>query len=136
MSVKDQTQTQDEALLQAIFSLGVNFLAQGKYEKAAVIFDGLMAINAANRNYAFAYGETLLMMGQNAKAFDHFTTTIKQYGYDEASCLGAAKAAILLGRYDQAKEFLQQLSDGEVDSCAQVKRLAKSMQEINENLPP
>ncbi len=56
-----------EALYDAIFSVGCNFMQQGKFDKALIIFDGLMALEPSQRKAALAYGETLLLANRAKK---------------------------------------------------------------------
>jgi tetratricopeptide (TPR) repeat protein len=96
----------DEKYCEAIFSLGNIFFSQGKYDKALIIFDGLMALNPQHKKAAILYGETLLKYGQIDKAHAHFLLLVKKFDRDCQARLCLARTCILLNKYDDAKIFL------------------------------
>ncbi len=85
--------------------MGVNFFVQGKYGKAEIIFDGLLALNPDHLNASLALGEVLMMGRQFEKALDHFLLQRDQGIYDSRILLGAAKAYYLLGKHDEARKI-------------------------------
>lgn len=95
-----------EQTFEAILALGENFFMQGKYEKAQIIFDGLMALSTDQLMPAVLYGEALLMNGHVEKALDHFLMLVQKFAQNDRVLMGTAKACILLGRIAEAKEFL------------------------------
>lgn len=72
-----------EELYDAIFALGTNFLHQGKFDKALIIFDGLLALEPSERRAALAYGETLLVANRAERALNHFFSLSQQFDVDE-----------------------------------------------------
>jgi tetratricopeptide (TPR) repeat protein len=119
--------TLNESLSQAVYTLGVNFFMQGKYHKALIIFDGLMALDPENHAAAIAYGETLLRDGQTEKALDHFLMINKKFDLDSRGLLGAAKACILLGKYEEAQKLVLPILGGELLAHKQAILSAKSI---------
>lgn len=93
-------------LFNAIFSLGFNFFAQGKYANAKIIFDGLMVLIPNDPAPFLAYGEALLFEEKTELALLHFLRTKEKFASDSRVLIGASKAYILLGKYDDARELL------------------------------
>lgn len=114
---------------EAIFALGTNFFVQGKYDKAQTIFLGLMALDPEQKEPAIAYGETLMMSGQLEKALRHFLKLHATWKDDSRIVFGAAKANILLGNTDEAKELLLILTNNET-SKDNTSVLAKSLSSL------
>lgn len=119
--------TARDFLMDAIFALGANFFVQGKYEKAQIIFDGLMALDPEHSTPAIAYGESLLMGGQIDRALDHFLMLSKKFDLDPRALLGAAKACILLGKNDEARKLLEPIVENEIPAPSQIALEAKSI---------
>lgn len=105
---------ESEQAIAAIFSLGENFLSQGKYDKAQIIFDGLMALEPDQLAPALAFGEALLKCGEPERALDHLLTLVQKFSHDARLLVLTAKACILLGKNEEAKEFLQPLLETNV----------------------
>ena len=116
-----------ESIFEAIFALGANFLQQGKYEKALIIFDGLMALYPDHPRAAIAYGETLLMDGQTDIALEHFLAITKKFSLEAQVLLGAARSFMLLQKKEEAKRLLLPIIEGHVLSSSENYGLAKSI---------
>lgn len=116
MTQKMLDQDQIDNLANAIFSMGSNFLQQGKFEKALIIFDGLMALFPDNAQPALAYGETLLRAGKQEEASMHFSAFFDQFDIDSKSIILAAKARLLIGEHDQARNLLLLIIGGQVQA--------------------
>lgn len=116
-----------EVLYEAIFSLGNNFLHQGKFDKALIIFDGLIALEPNERKAAIAYGEALLLANRAEKALSYFFSLSKQFDVDGRTLILTAKACILLDRPEEAKKLLTMVSTNEIDADWQDISIARSM---------
>jgi tetratricopeptide (TPR) repeat protein len=118
-----------QSMWESIFALGVNFFIQGKYDKACIIFDGLTALDPRRLLSSIAYGELLIVEDQVDKALDHFLNLSKRFGSDCRVLLGAAKACIILNKFDEAKKLVYPIMEGEVSSTPDTLRMAQSIYE-------
>ncbi len=116
-----------EALYDAIFSVGCNFMQQGKFDKALIIFDGLMALEPSERKAALAYGETLLLANRAEKALNHFFALSKQFDVDGRTLILTAKACVLLDKPDEAKSLLRMVTTKEINADPHEIRAANAM---------
>jgi tetratricopeptide (TPR) repeat protein len=101
--------TKKEPWSQTIYFLGVNFLLQGKYEKALIVFHGLMALDQKNYKAIFAYGETLILLNRLEEALDHFLRQAPMFELEKGMVIGAARAFVLLGKLKEATKLLEPL---------------------------
>jgi len=99
--------TKGEPWSEAIYLLGVNFLVQGKYEKALTIFQGLMALDQSDYKATLAYGESLILLGRAEEALNHFLTHAKMFEVENGMVLGAARASIMLGKLKEAATLIE-----------------------------
>jgi len=118
-----------QSLKDAIFSLGANFLAQGKYDKALTIFDGLLALDPDYLSASIAVGEVLLINAQYDQALDRFNALIDHGVRDGRIYMGAAKAYSLLGQHDEAKKIVQSILNGDIPATKAEVYAAKMISE-------
>jgi tetratricopeptide (TPR) repeat protein len=115
------------SLYDSIFALGRNFLSQGQYDKALIIFDGLVALFPKKLPACLAYGEALLMSGQFNEALQYFLCLHDQFIKTGHMLLGAARAYVMLGRYTDAKRMVMPIIEGEVLASSVELAIAKSI---------
>lgn len=116
-----------EELYDAIFALGTNFLHQGKFDKALIIFDGLLALEPSERRAALAYGETLLVANRAERALNHFFSLSQQFDVDGRTLILTAKACVLLDKPDEAKKFLSMITNQEIVASNQDAEAAQAI---------
>lgn len=117
----------DDDLYDSIFSVGRNFLSSGNYEKALIIFDGLVALFPKEISCVAAYGEVLLITGQAQKSLDFFLQVDDSLQDKAPIVLGLARALVLLKEYDQAKSLSGRILDGTFEASSLEIALAKSI---------
>jgi hypothetical protein len=103
--------TKEESWFHTIYFLGVNFLVQGKYEKALIIFQGLMALDHKSYKASLAYGETLILLNRVEEALDHFLHQAKTFATERGMLLSAARASVLLGKFKEAAKLIEPLME-------------------------
>lgn len=106
------TTNKKEPWEQTIYFLGVNFLLQGKYEKALIVFHGLMALDHKNFKAIFAYGETLILLNRLEEALDHFLRQSPLFEMEKDMVIGAARASVLLGKLKEAAKLIEPMMQG------------------------
>src|SRR5579883_1376524 len=95
----EATWTSEELYLLA--DRGYGFYQQGRYEEAAVIFDGLIALDAGNSYYRTALAAICLALGDAQRAVDASSAVLEQTPADldaGGGCSRAASAALFLAR--------------------------------------
>ena len=115
------------SLYDSIAALGANFLSQGQYEKALIIFDGLIVLFPHELSAQLGYGEALLMTKQYSQAVDHFRSLQHQFGAQVPMLLGAAKALVMSGNLYEAKQVISPIIDGEITSSPIERSMAWSI---------
>lgn len=115
------------SLYDAIFALGINFLHQGQFEKALIIFDGLIALEPNEPKAAIAYGEALLLANRAQIALNHFFSLSKQFDLDSRTLLLTAKACVLLDRPDEARTLLSMITTQEIGATSDEMKAACAM---------
>lgn len=115
------------SIYDAIYAIGANFLHQGKYDKALIIFDGLMALEPGELKPAIAYGDALLLAGRAEMALSHFYELAKQFDLDGHAVLLTAKACVLLDKSDDAKKLLEMITKHEISATPENLHCAESM---------
>jgi tetratricopeptide (TPR) repeat protein len=114
-------------LYDALLAVGNNFLQQGKFDKALVIFDGLIALEPNNRSASISYGEALLMANRVDKALSHLLLLTHQFDRDGRALILTAKACILLDKHDEARKFLTRVTANAPTMSADDVRIATVM---------
>lgn len=96
-----------EEELQAFAEIGYAYFAQGKYDQAAILFDGLCAIDPRNNYPRKALGAVALAQAQHQAALSHFDEAVRLDGDDAEAYLGRAEANLGLGKRKDAEADLQ-----------------------------
>lgn len=94
--------------MEALMCLGENFFRQGKLAKAAVIYEGILAIDPKKNQAILMLGETFLREPNFEKAYAFFIKAFEDMP-DSHLLLGAAKSAIALGKIDEAEMLLHRI---------------------------
>ena len=93
--------TEDEIYLLA--GRGYAFYRQGRYEEAAVIFDGLVALDAKNPYCRTALAAVCLCLGDAERAVTELTSLLEQNPADLEARARRCEAYCELGRWSDAR---------------------------------
>jgi tetratricopeptide (TPR) repeat protein len=105
---------------------GYAFYRQGRYQEAAVIFDGLVALDPKNVYCRTALAAIFLCMGDAERAASELTVLLEQNPADHEARARRCEAYCELKRWDEARRDLAILKrNGEVTHA---QRLAWRMQ--------
>lgn len=93
--------------LAAIADVGFAYFAQGKYEQAAIVLEGLAALDPRSAWYRKALGAVALAQGQFEAAVRRYDEAVGISAVDAEAYLGRAEAYLGLGKRKDAEADLQ-----------------------------
>jgi tetratricopeptide (TPR) repeat protein len=105
-----------EEELAAIAEIGFAYFAQGKYEQAGIVFDGLCALEPKAAYHRKALGAIALAQGRYQPALGHYDDAVRLDGADAEAFLGRAEAYLGLGRPRDAEADFQRAKKIDPDS--------------------
>lgn len=85
---------------------GYGFYQQGRYEEAAVIFDGLIVLDPGNSYYRTAMAAICLALGDAQRAVDELTTVLEKTPADLEARARRCEAYCDLRRWAEARRDL------------------------------
>ena len=85
---------------------GYGFYQQGRYEEAAVIFDGLIALDPSNSYYRTALAAICLALGDAQRAVDELTAVLENTPADLEARARRCEAFCELRRWAEARRDL------------------------------
>jgi tetratricopeptide (TPR) repeat protein len=85
---------------------GYGFYQQGRYEEAAVIFDGLIALDPGNSYYRTALAAICLALGDAQRAVDELSTVLEKTPADLEARARRCEAYCELRRWAEARRDL------------------------------
>ncbi|HZQ96087.1 MAG TPA: tetratricopeptide repeat protein [Candidatus Sulfotelmatobacter sp.] len=100
----EATWTSEELYLLA--DRGYGFYQQGRYEEAAVIFDGLIALDAGNSYYRTALAAICLALGDAQRAVDELSAVLEKTPADLEARARRCEAYCELRRWAEARRDL------------------------------
>jgi tetratricopeptide (TPR) repeat protein len=114
-----------------IESKAFQLYCQGRYDKALVLLDGLVAMDS-HRYYPFLLrGEVMLKMGERIKALDNFRAAIELSPGNITIASKIGEAYLGMGQPERAKEYFDEvLEDTDLPSDHAAKRRARVLREI------
>lgn len=89
------------------FKQGINFLDQGKYEKALQIFGMLLMGESKNASFHYYKGNTLHKLKRYEEALESFKAAIKLKPWEGAYYYGLASSYYAVGNGTEGLEALQ-----------------------------
>lgn len=123
--VKQQVISPD--IIDAIYNLGRNFLAQGQYEKALIIFEGLEALFPDDAQCSCMYGEALLLHGSYDQALVYLLRKKKQFPDNSAILLTTARVYMMRHDHQKANATIMPIIQGDTEATPLEQALAKSI---------
>lgn len=91
---------------EAVYTLGHNFYAQGKYQEAMRIFSFLVMHNHMERRFVNAFASSLQMVGGYKDAINYYGIAYAMDPRDSAPTFHSCECLISMGMKAQAKEGL------------------------------
>lgn len=122
-----QQQVISPEMIDAIYNLGRNFLAQGQYEKALIIFEGLEALFPDDAQCSCMYGEALLLHGSIDQALLYFLRKKKQFPHHSGIMLTTARVYMMIHDHKQAHATVLPIIQGDIEASPLEQALAKSI---------
>jgi predicted Zn-dependent protease len=104
MTMAEAGWTSEELYLLA--ERGYGFYQQGRYEEAAVIFDGLIALDPGNSYYRTALAAICLALGDAKRAVDELSTVLENTPADLEARARRCEAYCDLRRWAEARRDL------------------------------
>jgi type III secretion system low calcium response chaperone LcrH/SycD len=96
----------DERDYEAVYTLGHNFYAQGKFPEAMRIFSYLVMNNHLERRFINAFASSLQMVGGYKDAIKYYGVAFVMDSSDSAPTFHSCECLIALGRKEEAKAGL------------------------------
>ncbi len=101
-----ETNGDDEAFA-ARYGEGLSYLAAGRYDRAARVFEELIAIRPGDRYVSLARGQLALRGGRTDIAVERFAALYRQNDADPVPARYYAEALVAAGRWEDARRVLR-----------------------------